>query len=382
MAKLNALVFLALLGAVGQATADISVLVAIEPTSKKEGFMLSRVGTETGLGKAVGQNVAMKTSDDLTDAMRATRSGGYDIFIAPAQVAASALSHGYELIGSTDTAEQYVLVGKQRVASTSALKGGKLYLPQQDSLYSYMARGMLNAGGLSFHDMGAVQHERYPQAGLVAVNMGIADATVVRHSDWDEYVKANPGSVKILATSGKVPGGLSVVMKKDLPAETREKIARWFVTANGSSGLRPASIRAEASEYKAVAELGIFTPLSLPGATVVNASRVKQLMAEGATIVDARNEQEFKVAHLPKAVLVPYGEKSLKDIAFDAKLDHFVGLDAFDKTKPIVFACNGAECWKSYKASKAAIGQGFKQVYWFRGGLPEWQAAGLPVAHQ
>ena len=43
------------------------------------------------------------------------------------------------------------------------------------------------------------------------------------------------------------------------------------------------------------------------------------------------------------------------------------------------FACNGAECWKSFKASKMAASQGFRQVYWLRGGLPEWDAKGLPV---
>ena len=104
------------------------------------------------------------------------------------------------------------------------------------------------------------------------------------------------------------------------------------------------------------------------------------MIAQGAAIVDARNDKEFKAAHIPKAVLVPYVEKSLKDVAFDAKLDQFVGLEKFDKSRPTIFACNGAECWKSYKASKAALQQGFKQVYWFRGGLPEWEAAGLPVA--
>ena len=48
----------------------------------------------------------------MTDAMRATRSGGYDVFISPPQVAASALAHGYALVGATDSDEQYLLVGR------------------------------------------------------------------------------------------------------------------------------------------------------------------------------------------------------------------------------------------------------------------------------
>ena len=46
------------------------------------------------------------------------------------------------------------------------------------------------------------------------------------------------------------------------------------------------------------------------------------------------------------------------------------------KDKPIIFLCNGPECWKSYKASRAAIAAGYKHVYWFRGGMPEWELAG------
>ena len=46
-----------------------------------------------------------------------------------------------------------------------------------------------------------------------------------------------------------------------------------------------------------------------------------------------------------------------------------------DKAAQLIFACNGAECWKSYKASHAAIQAGYTRVYWFRGGLPEWRSA-------
>ncbi len=43
----------------------------------------------------------------------------------------------------------------------------------------------------------------------------------------------------------------------------------------------------------------------------------------------------------------------------------------------LIFACNGAECWKSFKASHAALKAGYKRVHWFRGGFPAWRAAGL-----
>jgi rhodanese-related sulfurtransferase len=60
-------------------------------------------------------------------------------------------------------------------------------------------------------------------------------------------------------------------------------------------------------------------------------------------------------------------------------LDSFDVAKAGDKNAPMIFACNGAECWKSYKSCVAAIKAGYKQVYWFRGGFPEWVARGYPT---
>ena len=56
-----------------------------------------------------------------------------------------------------------------------------------------------------------------------------------------------------------------------------------------------------------------------------------------------------------------------------------VWVTTLDKAKPVIFACNGAECWKSYKAAKVATTKGFQSVYWLRGGLPEWDETGLPT---
>jgi len=61
-------------------------------------------------------------------------------------------------------------------------------------------------------------------------------------------------------------------------------------------------------------------------------------------------------------------------------LDAYVAKLGADKNAPLIFACNGAECWKSYKACQQAAKAGYKQVYWFRGGFPEWNMAGMPTA--
>lgn len=122
------------------------------------------------------------------------------------------------------------------------------------------------------------------------------------------------------------------------------------------------------------------TPTSLAGVTVVTADQAKKLADGGAAMVDTRVANEYVQEHIKGAKSVVYKEKSPKDVKFDPKEDSFdlAKLPA-DKNVPVVFYCNGAECWKSYKASKLAIDGGYKKVNWLRGGIPEWKAKGYPV---
>ena len=374
MKHLTAFLLFCLLSA--RALADVSALVVIEPTQRKDGMMVSREALQNHLTRVLHEQVTVTTTEDLTDAMRATRSGGYDLFISPPQVAASALAHGYSLVGVTDSDEQYLLVGRSRVASVGALRGGQIYLPQQDSIYTYLARGMLNANGLSFKDLKSVDYQRYPQAGLFALLIGSSEATIVRRDDWEGWNKEHDGVAKVLAVSNAVPGGFSVAVRRKLPADMRARLARWFESDATTCGLKPVYAHPDLAPYTRVAELGTFTPKALPGATVVTLPEVKALVSNGAVLVDTRIADEYKDKHIPGARWLPYGEKSLKDVAFDARLDSFPGLAQLDREQNIVFQCNGPECWKSYKASRAAIAAGYKHVYWFRGGMPEWEIAG------
>lgn len=122
---------------------------------------------------------------------------------------------------------------------------------------------------------------------------------------------------------------------------------------------------------------GADTPETLDGAKVVTADEVKDLMSKGVKLFDTRVASEYAEEHIKGAVSVPYGEKSKKEVNYDASADKF------DDTKlppeKMIFQCNGKECWKSYKAAHWAIKKGKKEIYWFRGGFPEWKAKGYPT---
>jgi len=122
------------------------------------------------------------------------------------------------------------------------------------------------------------------------------------------------------------------------------------------------------------------TPDSLKGAILVDAAKAKSLSDAGVKVIDARVANEYAESHIKGAVSVPYKEKSAKAADFDASHDSFdLGKLPADKSTAVVIYCNGAECWKSYKASAVAIKAGYKTVYWFRLGMPEWNAKGYPT---
>lgn len=122
------------------------------------------------------------------------------------------------------------------------------------------------------------------------------------------------------------------------------------------------------------------TPPALDGATIVSSDQVKKMLDAGTPVIDARVANEYVEGHIKGAKNVPYKEKSAKATNFDASQDNFdlTKLPA-DKNAALVFYCNAGECWKSYKASIAALKAGYKKVFWFRAGFPEWKAKGFPI---
>ncbi|MDA8231544.1 MAG: rhodanese-like domain-containing protein [Magnetospirillum sp.] len=122
------------------------------------------------------------------------------------------------------------------------------------------------------------------------------------------------------------------------------------------------------------------TPPTLEGVPVVTAEQVQKMQSAGAAIIDARVALEYAESHIKGAISVPYHEQSAKSANFNAAEDMFnVKRLPADKATPMVMYCNGPTCWKSYKAAVVAVKAGYTKVYWFRGGVPDWEAAKLPM---
>lgn len=111
------------------------------------------------------------------------------------------------------------------------------------------------------------------------------------------------------------------------------------------------------------------SPTSVQGATTVNAEQAKKMFDDGALFVDVRKQTDWDAGRIPDALHLDIKSAFNKDALLEeASLD--------DK---IVFYCNGLSCLRSSAASVLAVSWGFKNVYYFRDGIPAWKNTGYPV---
>lgn len=335
---------------------------------------------ERSMARAKTGPFEVALSIDATADLGGTRSRLNDVLVAPAHVIGSAVRYGYTPLLGLEPPVQAVLVTLRDspVGNLSQAVGKRLGLPLQDSVVTYLVRGEVNAANTTIRrHFASVYETRYQEALLVCLQIRRCDVVGVERSLFDRWVAAGE-PVRQILQSRPVPG-LGVAVKDGSAIDAPALSA---ALADGARALRAGKppVVLAAADYEYVSTLGYFTPRSLPGATVVDAAAVARLLP-AATFVDTRTEVEFKAGRVPGARLLPYVEKSAKDADYQA------GDDQFDLTRlpaardtMLVFACNGPECWKSYKASKAALQAGYTRVHWFRGGLPEWRQAGQRIA--
>ncbi len=376
----------AMLASIGAAAQAQTINVLINPGDQGEQSRYAVAGVwKQALERSLGRPGAVKvsTSVDASADLSTTRARLFDVYVAPAHVVGSAVRYGYTPVAALDKPVQAVLVAPQASAikSLAEAAGKRLGLPLQDSIVTYLLRGELNAANTTLKRHFPERYEtRYQDALLICLQLRQCDAVMVEREVFERWVAAGE-SLKAVMQTKAVPG-LAVAVKPGSgldAASLRGALASQLAGALSGQGL--AATGAEAFDY--VATLGYFTPRALPGATVVDAAAVQKLMAAGARYIDTRTEAEFKAGHVSGAQLLPYVEKSSKEADYKAELDQFdVAKLPADKSTPLIFACNGAECWKSFKASRAALKAGYGKVHWFRGGLPEWRSAGLQIKTQ
>jgi len=111
------------------------------------------------------------------------------------------------------------------------------------------------------------------------------------------------------------------------------------------------------------------SPLTIEGASSIDTSKAKELFDKGALFVDVRSNKDWDAGRIPDAVHL-----ELKKVFNEQALSKEAGKD-----EAMVIYCNGEKCLRSSKATSLAVSWGFKNLFYYRDGLPAWKKAGYPV---
>ena len=114
-----------------------------------------------------------------------------------------------------------------------------------------------------------------------------------------------------------------------------------------------------------------YAPESMPGATSVSAEEVVAMILSNSelVIIDSRKKIEYIKGHIEGAINILNSELTLE------VLEEVLP----DRTKALLFYCNGARCLRSSDSVGKATDWGYTNIFWFRGGWSEWTEKRLPV---
>jgi len=114
-----------------------------------------------------------------------------------------------------------------------------------------------------------------------------------------------------------------------------------------------------------------YAPENIAGASRVSAEEVVDLILSNPDmiIIDSRKKTEYLKGHIEGAINILNTELALDD------LETIVP----ERTQAVLFYCNGARCLRSSDSIDKAVGWGYTNIFWFRGGWQEWTEKRLPV---
>ncbi len=325
---------------------------------------------------AVGQPVRMQYYKRGFSAIKHARDGTLDIVFGPAQVIANLGKFKFEpILKSNEMTAAAFVAAPSYSGNLAAKSGARLGVPDYESLMGGIARSEINSRGLAKSDFAEIKFHRMAEAPLYGLKLGRYDMAVASAEEARTWTAANGG--RIVFTSTAVPLRALSVQTEHVPLAAQQKLAGSLQKGNS---LNLALSSASKADFKSVGSMLNTTPLNLPGAKLVSAAEVQQLIAKGIPVYDVRDDEEYRKGHVPGSRSVPYKEGSAKEVGFDPGDDEFA-LTRLprDKNAPLVMYCDGTICWKSYKSAAVAVQAGWKNIYWFRGGFPEWKEANLPI---
>src|SRR5258706_929988 len=126
------------------------------------------------------------------------------------------------------------------------------------------------------------------------------------------------------------------------------------------------------------ADLSAPTPREVPGAKTIRTGALREsLQTEPQPLLfDVLGGDVHE--SLPGAIWLPGAGRGLSFTdSVQARLAQTLkAMTKGDRKRPLVFFCQGPQCWLSYNAALRAVALRYQTGYWYRGGIEAWLAAG------
>ncbi|MBK7472562.1 MAG: sulfurtransferase [Betaproteobacteria bacterium] len=122
------------------------------------------------------------------------------------------------------------------------------------------------------------------------------------------------------------------------------------------------------------------TPNQIPGGQVITTKGLLPLLQQGIPVhvFDVLGTAQTLPNAIPAARAAEPG--SFDDETQQEFARMLQQVTRGNAAAPLVFYCQGPQCWMSYNAALRAIALGYRNVLWYRGGMEAWNQAGQPFA--
>ncbi len=187
---------------------------------------------------------------------------------------------------------------------------------------------------------------------------------------------SNPGA------SAPAPNGFAPAPVNAFPAGPA---AASFPSGAGPAGANPmqALLQAEMQDFGIPPQPGLQTnlhgptPTSIPGGQLITTDRLlalyQQAGAGGLLVFHVLGPGPMLPGAQQAALASQPG--TFEDATQQEFGRYLQQVTQGKPSRPMVFYCQGPHCWMSYNAALRAIHLGYRQVYWYRGGMEAWDRA-------
>ncbi len=120
-----------------------------------------------------------------------------------------------------------------------------------------------------------------------------------------------------------------------------------------------------------IADQKPYAPENIQDVTIVSAEEVVDLILANPDliVIDSRKKTEYQKGHIEGAINILNTRLTREELESVSA----------DKSREILFYCNGTRCLRSSDSIKKAKTWGYTRLIWFRGGWKEWTEKRLPV---